>query len=477
MPEGLENVHLGMPIKELIATRKNIKSGTTFNYCFNFGRLPFCKWYKDPNDPKRLDITLHEFPGFNSHLFKENYDFLFFDTVWFSCSSRDFDVLIIDGGINTRKKRREYPKKRDEFILYAIKKWGRPDQLLVGDEKFSGTGRHDYYSITMNWRKGGTIIHAEFPLAVEEYFKSLSMTEKSLNALRNIADNYPEVRIKIEPSKFTPGTFPYIYMPRRIVNKEETDKLLKSIGFDKLLKRAMAAAPSIMPGGMETVYFDMPIKDPVSARKNIKSGIAFDYWFSYGRIFCKWYKNPNNPKRLDQSVNSHMVKENCDFLFFDTVWFSCLSSDFDTIGMFGGINTRKKLREFPKKRDEFILYAIKKWGKPDQLLIGDEKVTRTGRHDYYSITMNWRKGGTIIHAEFPLAVDEYFKSISMTGKLTFHDMAIYYPETIIKMQFRGFDAYPSRDIYKPRRLVNKEETDKLLKSIGFDELLKRATTK
>jgi len=479
MPEGLENVYLNMPIKELIAIRKNIKSDTTVDYCFEYGHM-FCKWYKDPNNPKHLQ-------NINVHLFKENYSFLFFDTVRFNCTSNNLSRVVVDGGINTRKKRREYPKKRDEFILYALKKWGRPDQLLVGDEKFSGTGRHDYYSITMNWLKGGTIIHAEFPLGVEEYFKSLSMIEKSLNALHNIADNYPRVQLNIgfrwfrEHRGFGAEPFGDDYKPRQIVNREEADKLLKSIGFDELLKRAIGDTPSVIPKGLENVYLDMPIKELVLARKNIKSGNIFDYCVSDGPLFCKWYKTPynHNPENTGQSPNNHLFKENYDFLFFDMVWFGCSSTNLHNIGLEGDINTQKKQREFPKNRDEFILYAIKTWREPDQLFVSDQKVTRTGRHDYYSITMNWIRVGIAIHAEFPLAVDEYFKSISMTEKPlnTLSDITTNYPKVRIDMLSGGPNAGPFLDIYKPRQIVNKKETDKLLKSIGFDELLKRALAK
>jgi len=253
MPEGLENVYMDMPIKELLATRTNIKSGTTYDYCFSHGSL-FCKWYKDPNNPNKLDQS------FNTHLFKENFAFLFFDAVWFSCGSDKLYALTVDGAITTRKKREEFSKKRDEFVLYAVKKWGKPEQLLVGDEKFTRAGRHDYYSITMNWLKGGTIIHAEFPLAIEEYFKSLSVSEKLGNKLSNIMVPYPQVKIMIIPIPFAGSTVP-IYMassgqlmtrreanllsipinfkPRQIVNREEAEKLLKLINFDGLIERAL----------------------------------------------------------------------------------------------------------------------------------------------------------------------------------------------------------------------------------------------
>lgn len=251
MPDGMENIHLGMPITELIAIRKNIKSGTTFDSCTSEGPI-YCKWYRDPNDPKHLT------PYRSRYQLKENYDYLFFDTAGFSFSTQNLIYVAVGGGINTKEKRKGYAKNRDEFILYAVRKWGNPDLISISDDNFTMKGKHDYYVITMYWTRGVHIIRARFPLAVEEYFNSLTLSERFLNTLGEIIgiNNYPSVRVDItwntafDTSRFIHAgqiltekeaeRMPQSYMPLGVINKKEAEKLLKSIGFEELVMRAMA---------------------------------------------------------------------------------------------------------------------------------------------------------------------------------------------------------------------------------------------
>lgn len=171
MPEGLENIYLEMPLTEFLRARKELKSGYSLKDCLNDG---FMGTYAcgNANNPKRI-----EFSATTNHRFREKYDFLLWNTIYYDSfvSSEKTKVLdrieILGGGISLCDVK-DYPQKRDKSISYLLQKWGKPDRIMVDNK-----GGY-YYSVMLLWMTTDVFRYAEIPIDPSAYIKTFSTLDR-----------------------------------------------------------------------------------------------------------------------------------------------------------------------------------------------------------------------------------------------------------------------------------------------------------
>ena len=224
MPDGYENIYIGMPLIDFIKVRKNIKSGTNwFIETMDNGGLP---WINDPNNPRKIDWNrdMHRFvENSSSQIFNLNTTYDFFqdkldDISWTGVISSMFPGKI--------------KKTSAEVMSYAFAKWGIPDDVLVLESK--GYKEEKNYRLIMLYVKDGVRVYVGIPvkwekrcvcewkICIDEWFCRF-MGKMQANQIFTMT---------IHSGKYTDNTW-----NGRVLPKTERDQILKETDYTATLEQ------------------------------------------------------------------------------------------------------------------------------------------------------------------------------------------------------------------------------------------------
>lgn len=242
MPKGHEDIYIGMPLKDFLQTKRDIKSGTEYMDWIDDGDSP---WFKDPNNPRKVDWSR------DNHKFVESSkDPIFNRGVTYLFGMHELDSVDLEGAISSR-----YPEKIKkvgaELIERAFSKWGTPDDILVIEHKLYPAGSEkrlqiSYYKGDVGFGVGIPIKWSIPPCAKWNYYCRLMGREQYVMTFgMGVSSIKDSIKLgELSGKKLTKDGRKKLQLSlkvhsRRLLTEDEQDKLLKETGYFEILRQEM----------------------------------------------------------------------------------------------------------------------------------------------------------------------------------------------------------------------------------------------
>ncbi|OGR50678.1 MAG: hypothetical protein A2049_10695 [Elusimicrobia bacterium GWA2_62_23] len=264
-------------------------------------------------------------------------------------------------------------------------------------------------------------------------------------------------------------------------NKEHNDKLF-------------------IPKGPENVYLGMPMSELLEVRHRLESGTDLLRPPDDQGMIGALLNDPNDPQKIDivavkaieanwpdsshkWPVYGYSFKEKTGIPLLETIYYHFPDQLLNSIWLGGYINTRKEIKKYPQNRDKLLVYLMQRWGKPDKVLVGEEVNYETGAHECYAIELKWDKRDVSIYTKFPVDAGACVKDLPLVRRLFWRILANIQVGLLIKQKEKPILgvilANPKQKVahspfYKGYKPVRPEETERLLKSIKYYEILEKS---
>ena len=239
----MENINLGMRISELLKMRPGLKSGTNLMDIFEDNLL----LWNDLNNPKKIDLnTIDTEKWRHSYRFKEKAELPLLETVYYYfISGPQLQSIRIEGELITGKEIDALPQNRDKLLLHVLELWGKPDYVYGAEYLNSRTKAHEHYMLEFVWLAGDVYIDLKCPVVVHDYAKTVPLLTRVWGRILGVG---MPVRISIsnESRVYNPQRPQYDYGWSKSVTTKETEVLLESIGYHKLLEQSLRARADLL---------------------------------------------------------------------------------------------------------------------------------------------------------------------------------------------------------------------------------------